>query len=96
MWRGGATILMRAILRAHDAEDRTVWVADSFEGLPAPDETRYPADAGDPHHTFGFLSVPLSEVERNFERYGVRDDGVRFLPGWFRTPCRAFPSGGGQ
>ena len=36
VWRGGATILMRAVLAAHGVTDRTVWVADSFEGLPAP------------------------------------------------------------
>src|SRR5882762_10482994 len=34
--RGGAVILMRAILRAYDVRDRTVWAADSFEGLPPP------------------------------------------------------------
>jgi O-methyltransferase len=84
VWRGGATILMRALLKVSGADDRTVWVADSFAGLPAPDAERYPADSGDPHHTFSFLSVPLEQVKINFERYGVLDDGVRFLPGWFR------------
>src|SRR5690625_4862243 len=34
VWRGGATIFMRAILKAHDVTDRMVWVADSFAGLP--------------------------------------------------------------
>ena len=34
VWRGGVTILMRAILAAYDIDDRRVWVADSFEGLP--------------------------------------------------------------
>ena len=33
-WRGGTTIFMRAILKAHGVTDRTVWVADSFAGLP--------------------------------------------------------------
>ncbi|WP_232682129.1 TylF/MycF family methyltransferase, partial [Nocardioides sp. R-C-SC26] len=47
-WRGGTCIYARAILAAHGAPDRTVWVADSFEGLPAPDG-RFEADAGDQH-----------------------------------------------
>ena len=34
--RGGTVILMRAILKAYGVTDRTVWAADSFEGLPAP------------------------------------------------------------
>ena len=36
VWRGGACILMRAILQAYGDTARTVWVADSFAGLPPP------------------------------------------------------------
>ena len=34
---------MRAVLLAWSDTERRVWVADSFQGLPAPDEQRYPA-----------------------------------------------------
>jgi hypothetical protein len=34
VWRGGATIFMRGVLKAYGVTDRTVWVADSFEGFP--------------------------------------------------------------
>ena len=34
VWRGGATIFMRALLEVYGDLDRTVWVADSFRGLP--------------------------------------------------------------
>src|SRR5262245_8625933 len=44
VWRGGACIFMRAILKAHNVTDRFVWVADSFEGLPAPNAEKYPED----------------------------------------------------
>ncbi len=44
VWRGGAVIFMRAILQAYRDRSRTVWAADSFAGLPKPDEERYPAD----------------------------------------------------
>jgi O-methyltransferase len=30
------------------------------------------------------LSVGVDQVRRNFERYGLLDDQVRFLVGWFR------------
>jgi hypothetical protein len=33
VWRGGACILMRAILKAYTDSTRTVWVADLFAGL---------------------------------------------------------------
>jgi O-methyltransferase len=91
VWRGGATILMRAVLKAYGDTDRSVWVADSFQGLPKPDAESYPVDSGDPHHTFDILAVSLDEVRRNFERYGLLDDQVRFLPGWFRDTLPGAP-----
>lgn len=84
VWRGGATILMRAVLKAHGDTTRTVWAADSFQGLPKPDPGSYPADDADRHWTRPELVVSLDEVRANFEHYGLLDDQVRFLPGWFR------------
>jgi O-methyltransferase len=52
VWRGGAVIFMRGVLRALGDSSRRVWACDSFAGLPRPDVGRYPKDAGDPHHTF--------------------------------------------
>jgi O-methyltransferase len=83
VWRGGATIFMRAALAAHEVTDRTVWVADSFRGLPEPDVARYPVDQGDRHSTFEPLAVSADEVRANFEKYHLLDDQVRFLEGWF-------------
>jgi hypothetical protein len=37
VWRGGACILMRAVLAAYGDETRRVWLADSFAGVPPPD-----------------------------------------------------------
>jgi O-methyltransferase len=84
VWRGGATILMRGVLRAHGVTDRRVWVADSFQGLPRPDPERYPADEGDRLHEQPALAIPLEEVRANFAWHGLLDDQVRFVPGWFR------------
>jgi macrocin-O-methyltransferase TylF-like protien len=84
VWRGGATIFMRAILKAHDVRDRLVWVADSFEGLPVPNPEEYPADTDDRHHELTELAVPLDRVKSNFAKYGLLDNQVRFLKGWFR------------
>lgn len=91
VWRGGAAIFMRAVLKAYDVRDRWVWAADSFAGLPPPDPQRFPADAGDRHHTVGYLAVSLEEVLRNFDRYGLLDDQVRFLKGWFRDTLPTAP-----
>ena len=84
VWRGGATIFMRAILAAYDDPTRVVWVADSFAGLPPPDAAAYPADANDRLHLETPLAISLAEVRENFARYGLLDDRVRFVQGWFR------------
>ncbi len=86
VWRGGACIFMRAALKAYGDQDRTVWVADSFEGLPRPDES-YPADVTSKHDFYQYndvLAVSLEQVKSNFAKYGLLDSRVRFLKGWFR------------
>jgi O-methyltransferase len=90
-WRGGASIFMRALLAAHAIGDRRVWVADSFQGLPPPDSQAYPADSGDPHSEFRYLAVSLDEVRCNFARYGLLDEQVCFLPGWFKDTLPTAP-----
>lgn len=90
-WRGGSSILMRGALRAYGDSDRLVWVADSFQGLPEPDENRYPVDTGDLHHTLSNLAVSLEEVKNNFDLYDLLDDRVRFLKGWFADTLPAAP-----
>lgn len=91
VWRGGALIFMRAVLKAYGIGGRSVWGADSFQGLPPPDAQRYPADAGDLTYTYRELATSLDEVRANFEKYGLLDEQVRFLPGWFRETLPSAP-----
>lgn len=93
VWRGGVTILMRAVLAAMGDDDRTVWVADSFEGLPVPDAAKFPADDGlDWSHVDG-LKVDVDSVRANFDRYDLLDERVRFLVGWFADTLPNAPIG---
>lgn len=82
VWRGGSAIFMRALLEVFKDETRTVWAADSFEGLPPPDPS-VPADRGDKHHLNSLLSVTLDDVRQNFAKYGLLDERTKFLKGWF-------------
>jgi len=71
VWRGGATIFMRAVLKILNVTDRVVWVADSFEGLPEPDAEKFPLEAkafksAAMTKHYKHLAVGLEEVERNF------------------------------
>ena len=77
-WRGGAAILMRATLDALGG-GRTVWVADSFQGFPAPDDDHPDRGALAP---IDYLAVPEADVRANFARLGY-ERGVSFLPGFF-------------
>lgn len=91
VWRGGACIFMKATLLALGDTSRTVWVADSFEGLPPPNPALFPADAGDDLHERGGLSVGVDRVRHNFERYAVLDERVKFLVGWFKDTLPTAP-----
>ena len=78
VWRGGMTILMRAILKARGETTRRVWVVDSFSGLPDPD-----AKIDSHWWKRGDMAVSLQEVQSNFARYGLLDNQVVFVKGFF-------------
>jgi len=91
VWRGGASIMMRAVLAAYGDSERTVWLADSFRGLPRPDSA-YPADNNDRLFQLGdVLAVSRENVERNFARYDLLDHRVRFIEGWFKDTLAVAP-----
>ena len=91
VWRGGATIFMKALLKINNINDRVVWVADSFEGLPKPNEEKYVDDKGDEHHLEKELAIPLEQVKNNFEKYDLLDDNIKFLKGWFKDTLPSAP-----
>ena len=86
VWRGGMTIFMRAVLAAYGCRDRKVWVADSFAGLPEvdPQQEHFKWQTGD-------MAVSLETVKENFARYGLLDDQVEFLKGFFSDTLSTAP-----
>jgi hypothetical protein len=99
VWRGGAAIFAATIFKAYGQSCpsdscRRVFVADSFQGIPAVDVAHFPADAAHAGaHLFGILSDnSMERVQRTFERFGVLTDSVVWLSGWFKDslpPARA-------
>lgn len=92
VWRGGATIFMRAILKVFNDLERKVWVCDSFEGLPLVNVEKYPQDrdVGCLHY-INYLSVPLETVQKNFQKYGLLDNQVVFVKGYFSETLPTIP-----
>jgi O-methyltransferase len=91
VWRGGSCILLRGVLQAWGVTDRRVIVADSFAGLPPPDLARYPQDRGDTLYQVPALAISEAEVRENFRRYGLLDDQVVFLKGFFEQSLPTAP-----
>lgn len=91
VWRGGACVFMRAVLAAYGVTDRKVYVADSFDGMPKPDTETFPQDRGDTHHLKRYLAISQEDVANNFRKYGLLDDQVVFLKGWFKDTLPVAP-----
>jgi hypothetical protein len=87
VWRGGACIMMRAVLTAYDIKERRVFAADSFEGFPA----QSAADANFSVAGVADFAVSLEEVKANFARYGLLDNQVIFLKGLFKDTLPVAP-----
>lgn len=79
VWRGGAIILLRALIAAYDLPDRQVIAADSFAGIPRNTQFRHdPVDEWQDR-----WEASLDDVRGAVRRYGLLDDRVEFLAGYF-------------
>jgi O-methyltransferase len=89
VWRGGASIYAKALLDAYGANDRRVWLADSFEGMPAieAEEDKIDIDLSEVR----YLAVTQDQVAANFKRFGLLDENVRFIKGWFSESLSSAP-----
>ena len=79
VWRGGASIFLRAVMDEYNQTERTLFVADSFSGLP---KSEIAVDSPLMLHKIDYLAVSLEEVQDNFKRYGLLSR-VQFLKGFF-------------
>jgi hypothetical protein len=81
IYKGGTVIFMRGFLKAYGITDRIVWGADSFEGIPM--STTY-AHMNDPVDQWRHRFVAgLESVQTTMRRYGMLDEQVRLLKGYF-------------
>jgi O-methyltransferase len=85
VWRGGASILMRATLDTL-GDDREVWLADSFGGFADDDKATLSGSVDD--EWMDYVAVSVERVRENLQRLGC-DRGVRFVEGYFADTLTA-------
>ena len=89
VWKGGSIIAMKAAFDAYGSKDRKFWVCDSFEGCPPPEVYSVSVGEGgindkeDNHWQIKHLQISEEDVRENFRKYGLLDDRVMFVRGWF-------------
>jgi O-methyltransferase len=89
VWNGGSAALM-AVACCQDPtwyRRRTLWLFDSFQGLPPPGEHDGACAASS--FTDGWCKGSIDQVTKIFAKLGVPLQNVRIVPGWFETTIPA-------
>jgi hypothetical protein len=92
-WRGGAGLLMAHLLREAGARDRKVWLFDSFEGLPPPQQIdgaaalEYAADTDSPEYLDN-LRASVDELRQTAAELGLAEY-TECVKGWFEETLPA-------
>ena len=98
-YKGGVTIFWASIMKAYGVS-RTVWVADSFAGLP--DMSYMKREVGDAtqanhkgvkdqEHWVGLLEYNEDQVRQNFRNFGLLGSNIKFLKGFFNDTLPTAP-----
>jgi O-methyltransferase len=92
VWNGGSA----AFMAVADAEGpnprlRTLWLFDSFEGLPRPDER----DGEEERKAYfaEWNKGDMEKVKQVFKKMGLGLEKVKIVPGWFEQTLTATPMG---
>ncbi len=81
VWNGGAAAMMaRSYRDAGGRNERTIWLFDSFEGLPPPGEKDGKSIVE--HYYKGLCKGELDNVKAIFNKLAVPFDNVRVVKGW--------------
>src|SRR5438132_7181813 len=69
--------------------NRTIWLFDSFQGLPRPTEKDGKPERE--NYFKGWCKGDVNKVRRIFARLGVPVDLVKIVPGWFENTLKTAP-----
>ena len=82
VWRGGASIYAQLVIAlSGNPHNRSVWLADSFEGLPLP---RDPSKDQDYWSKLNYLKVSLQQVQLNMAHFQLLPSShIHYCKGYF-------------
>ncbi|HET7049811.1 MAG TPA: TylF/MycF/NovP-related O-methyltransferase [Solirubrobacteraceae bacterium] len=91
VWRGGSAMVMAHVLVAAGVSDRELWLYDTFEGMPAPEDVdadfmgvpaaEHLAAAAGNRDDLVVAYASLDEVRANVQKVGYPIDLVRYVVG---------------
>jgi O-methyltransferase len=91
VWNGGSAAVMGWAnnKETNKQVNRTIWLFDSFEGLPRPTEKDGRAERQ--NYFEGWCKGDVNKVKRIFTMVGVPIDMVKIVPGWFEDTLPTAP-----
>lgn len=84
VWKGGMGIFLSKIFK-----DRTIWLADSYEGFESQKTSTYFFE-GERHHKGPRMVAPVQMVQNNFKKFGLEEENrIKFLEGFVKDTLPA-------
>jgi len=88
VWRGGMSFMAAKALDILKDKDRTVYLSDSFEGIPDPTQygdKAHPHDVKkNPHHYSSLNENSVDRVKRDGAMFGISASRVSYVVGYFK------------
>lgn len=83
VWNGGSAVMMASAMQdaSMPVPQRSIWLFDSFQGLPPPSERD--GDAEQESYFEGWCKGDQANVERAFNTFDLPLSNVKIVPGWF-------------
>lgn len=85
VWRGGSSMMSALTLESLGDRQRTLWLYDTFEGMPEPTEFDYSIEGESAQELFeeipNWLAAPIEVVRANMLSTGISADRLKLIAG---------------
>lgn len=81
VWHGGSAAIMAVAQKKSIRRHRSIWLFDSFEGLPPPGENDGRRERD--NYFVGWNKGSIAKINQIFNRIGIPRSQLKIVPGWF-------------